>query len=316
MNSFKLSICIPAFKRIEYLQRLLDSIIIQTFRNFEVIVADDSNDNSVESLILDYQDKFPIKYFKNEFALGTPENWNHAISKAESPWIKLMHDDDWFADENSLQNFYAATVKHPECSFFFSAYNNVEENSGIFKSVYLKPFAHFLLSQNPLNLFKKQYIGNPSCTLIKKDLKVTYDKEFKWVVDFEFYIRCLKVSKQFHYINKILINVGINDQQVTKYTFRKPEVEIPENHLMIEKMGISILRNIFVYDYFWRLYRNLEIRDVNEVNKFYEKPLHPLLQQMIHFQSKIAADVLKKGLFSKIFMAANYLISLLKKTKK
>ena len=57
--------------------------------------------------------------------------------------------------------------------------------------------------------------------------------------------------------------MGINEEQVTNYTFRKPEVEIPENHLMIEKMGVEILRNIFVYDYYWRLYRNLGIKSEN-----------------------------------------------------
>jgi glycosyltransferase involved in cell wall biosynthesis len=314
MNPAKISICIPTFKRIKYLQRLLNSLLIQTFKNFEVIVADDSNDNSVQSLIFNYQTKLTIKYFKNELALGTPENWNFSISKAETEWIKIMHDDDWFADENSLQNFYEATVQHPDCPFIFSAYNNVEENSGSVESVYLTAFGHFLLSKSSLNRFKKQYIGNPSCTLIKKDLNVRYDKDFKWVVDFEFYIRCLRVNK-FYYINKVLINVGINDQQVTKYTFRKPEVEIPENHLMIEKMGFNILRNIFVYDYYWRLYRNLQIRNVSDVTQYYKSPIHPLLQQMIHFQNRIPVSVLKKGLFSKIFMSLNYAVSLLKKTK-
>lgn len=311
-----ISICIPAYKHVHYLQRLLDSISVQSFKDYEVVITDDSPDNGVELLAAKFLSALNVRYFKNKEAFGTPENWNEAIRKASGTWIKLMHDDDWFAHENSLQNFYDATLLHPACTFFFSAYNNIDDNSGAAETVYLKPFEHFLLSQNPLNLFKKQYIGNPSCTLIKKDQKVMYDKDFKWVVDFEFYIRYLKEEEIFFYINKPLINVGINDLQVTKYTFRKPEVEIPENHLMLEKIGISALRSIFVYDYYWRLYRNLQIRNVDEVNKYYQKPLHPLLQQMIHFQNKIPVSVLKKGLFSKMFMSSNYLMSLLKKIKK
>ena len=45
-----ISICIPAYKRIDYLQKLLDSISIQTFKDYEVIVTDDSPDESVEIL--------------------------------------------------------------------------------------------------------------------------------------------------------------------------------------------------------------------------------------------------------------------------
>ena len=48
-------------------------------------------------------------YYKNIKVLGTPENWNESIRKAKGAWIKLMHDDDWFANENSLQKFYEAS---------------------------------------------------------------------------------------------------------------------------------------------------------------------------------------------------------------
>ncbi|MEO9021278.1 MAG: glycosyltransferase [Ginsengibacter sp.] len=309
----KISICIPTYKRINYLERLMESIVIQSFKDFEVVITDDSSDSTVQDFIEKYKQNFSIIYQKNITPLGTPENWNEAIRKAKGTWIKLMHDDDWFADENSLRKFYEATLKKPDCLFFFSAYNNVEENSESMKSVYVSLLGQLLLWIGPLNLFKKQYIGNPSCTLIKRDLGVWYDKDFKWVVDFEYYIRCLKKTGNYFYINSVLINVGINDEQVTKYTFRKPEVEIPENHLMIDKMGYAILRNIFVYDYYWRMYRNLQVRNVADVEKYYREPLHPLLKQMIQFQIRIPLSTLKKGIISKSLMLANYFVSLFKK---
>ena len=67
--------------------------------------------------------------------------------------------------------------------------------------------------------------------------------------------------------------MGLNEEQVTKYSFRVTEVEIPENHLLIEKLGFNILRNIFVYDYYWRLYRNLEIKNEQQVKEYYNKSL-------------------------------------------
>ena len=108
-----------------------------------------------------------------------------------------MHDDDWFANENSLQKFYEATLKNTDCSFIFSAYNNVNGKSNFEESVYLNWWGSFLLPQSPLNLFKKQFIGNPSCTLIRRDIDLFYDSNFKWVVDFEYYIRCLQKQKKY-----------------------------------------------------------------------------------------------------------------------
>ena len=63
-----ISICIPAYKRIDYLKRLLWSIEIQKFKDFEVIISDDSNDHSVEELIKEFKGRFEIKYFKKHLA--------------------------------------------------------------------------------------------------------------------------------------------------------------------------------------------------------------------------------------------------------
>ncbi|MEP6626518.1 MAG: glycosyltransferase [Ginsengibacter sp.] len=313
MNPPLISICIPAYKRIDYLQKLLQSISMQSFKDFEVIITDDSPDDTVEKFVRSFTGLSNIQYFKNQQVFGTPENWNESIRKAQGTWIKLMHDDDWFADKDSLKIFYEYTLKHADCCFFFSAYNNVFDKDDVSKEIRLDARGQFLLKESPLNLFKKQYVGNPSCTLIKRDVSLFYDSDFKWVVDFEYYIRCLNQVKSFCYIDRILINVGVNEDQVTKFTFRKPEVEIPENHLMIQKMGFGILRNIFVYDHFWRLYRNLEVRNESMIASYYPGKLHPLLLQMIHFQKRVPVKLLKIGIISKVFMTANYIVSLGKK---
>ena len=309
-----ISICIPAYKRIEFLHRLFDSISIQTFKDYEIIITDDSPDESVKLLIQKYANLENVRYYRNQKTLGTPENWNEAIRRATGKWIKMMHDDDWFNEENALQLFYETAMKNPSFSFLFSAYNNVDEFSNLKTPVGLNWWGNFLLKQSPLNLFKKQFIGNPSCTFITRDINLYYDNEFKWVVDFEYYIRCLKKVKKYYYIREKLVNVGLNKDQVTKYSFRVAEVEIPENHLMIEKMGFHILRNVFVYDYYWRLYRNLEIRSLSDIQKYYDKPLHPFLRRMVNFQRKIPVGILKTRIFSKTFMFLNYLLSLFMKT--
>lgn len=308
--SYFISVCIPAYKSIDYLKRLLDSISVQNFTGFEVIVSDDSDDDSVKLLLSQYQGKFPLRYFKNDKPLGTPANWNHCISKATGTWIKLIHDDDWLADENSLQHFYNATLQDPGCSFFFSAYNNIYENSGVHEPVHISIIGRILLWLDPLNLFKKNYIGNPSCILIRRDVHLYYDADFKWVVDFEYYIRVLDKLKKYNYLDKALVNVGLHNEQVTAVSFRIPDVEIPENHLLINKMGAQILRNIFVYDYYWRLYRNLNLRSLNDIRKYYYKPISRLLVQMINFQKIFPPKMLKIGVVSKTCMIVSYIISL------
>ena len=272
-----------------------------------MIVTDDSPDESVKNFFSDYTEVPNVLYFRNTQPLGTPENWNEAIRKASGKWIKIMHDDDWFADGNALGNFAKVASEVKECYFIYSAYKNVYEDSGTVETVKQSTFQKTLLSANPLNLFKKNFIGNPSCTMVRRDAEIFYDNRFKWVVDFEYYIRFLKTYPKVKYIERPLINVGMNKEQVTQVSFRNPEVEIPENHLMLEKMGAGILRNVFVFDYYWRMYRNLGIRDEIEVQKYYSQPLTPTLAKMITSQKLIHPNLLRLPVVSKILMVLNYM---------
>lgn len=295
-----ISICIPAYKSPDYLLRLLKSISAQTFKDFEVIITDDSPDNSVEKLIDNYVGSFKINYYKNEAALGTPANWNFAISKARGQWIKLMHNDDWFTEDNSLKVF-ADYASNYTSDFIFSGFIEVRNNN--YKNAYvLSATEKVLLKKSALNLFKKNFIGHPSTTLIKNNKQNWYDEKVKWVVDFEFYIRCLEQTT-FLSIETPLINIGIHENQVTKQVFRKPEIEIPENLYLLNKIGSGSLQNIFVYDYYWRLFRNLGIRSVDEVLHFANGNKMPsAIEKMLMFQFKIPLKILRIGIFSKSFM--------------
>jgi glycosyltransferase involved in cell wall biosynthesis len=304
-----ISICIPAYKRIAFLQRLLDSIAIQTFRDFEVVLTDDSPGTEVNELVKQYTGKFPLIYHKNPVALGTPENWNEAIRRTSGKWIKLMHDDDWFAEADSLQQFADATHQHPNAGFFFCAYNNVFEGTGKVEAVHASEFRRRKLLRNPVTLFSKNIIGPPSVTMYINKKEFVYDKKTKWVVDIDFYISYLQ-KHSFVYIDEPLVNVGINPEQVTQVSFRKPEVEIPENFYLLEKTGAQHLKNILVYDAWWRLMRNLNVRGQAQVRAAgYSGSVPPQVGRIIRFQQKIPRSLLNTGIFSKMFMLASYLFN-------
>ncbi|MGB8193265.1 MAG: glycosyltransferase, partial [Chitinophagaceae bacterium] len=292
-----------------FLKRLLDSVVMQTFRDFEVIITDDTPGNEVELLSRQYTNQFPLIYHKNGSALGTPENWNEGIRRSSGKWMKLMHDDDWFAASDSLQQFVNATHQHPDASFFFCAYTNVKEESGEKETVKLHSFRHKKLLQNTVTLFSSNVIGPPSVTMHRNDKQFWYDRTVKWVVDIDFYIRYLAKHRPV-YIDQPLINVGLNAQQVTRVSFRKPEVEIPENFYLLEKVGAKHLKNILVYDAWWRLMRNLQVKNEEQIRKEgYAGPVPAAVSKIIRMQQRIPGPVLKTGILSKMFMFVSYLFN-------
>lgn len=292
-----------------FVKRLLDSIAIQTFRDFEVIVTDDSPDAQLGELVEQYAGKFTLHYHKNPVALGTPENWNEGIRRSNGEWLKLMHDDDWFANENSLQQFTDAVKQHPSSSFFFCAYTNVLEDSSNTEMVRLNNFRHRKLLENTVSLFSSNVIGPPSVTLHRNDKQFWYDKSIKWVVDIDFYIRYLEHHKPV-YIDQPLVNVGLNAQQVTRTSFRRPEVEVPENFYLLQKVGAKHLENILVYDAWWRLMRNLHIKNEEEVKQQgFNGNIPPAVSGIIRMQRRIPGFMLNAGIFSKMFMFVSYMFN-------
>ena len=304
MNPF-ISICIPAYKNKAMLKRLLDSIETQSFRDFEVIVSDDSPDDELEKLVNTYSDKFSLAYYKNQTALGSPANWNQAIKPAKGEWIKLMHHDDWFADENSVKVFADHAKKSKNADFIFSAHQ-LYENDKLKSVEKINSVIQQHLRKNTLILFSKNYIGHPSTTLIKNNREFWYDEKIKWVVDFEFYIRVLSET-DFIYIDETLINIGLGAHQLTSEVFRNRKVEIPENVYLLNKLGTNILKNIIVYDYYWRLLRNLKIRNWSEFENETTEIIPEALQRMFDVQKKYSLKILNNGFVSKLLMSTTYL---------
>jgi glycosyltransferase involved in cell wall biosynthesis len=300
-----LSICIPAYKRIDYLKRLLLSIELQNYKNFEVIISDDSDDGSVLNLVNTFHSKFSIHYYSNNPSLGTPSNWNAAISKAKGDWIKIMHDDDWFSTKDSLQNFADATMKGPK--FIYSSYSNFIETEDRYQPIrHNKAQLNRILKQ-PLLLLSENIIGPPSVTLFHKSILERYDERMKWRVDLEYYIRVLIKEKEVFYIQENLINVGVSERQVTNYCINIPKVEIPEGYILLDKYGTTTLRNIIVFDAWWRILRNCHIRSEKDLTQFGDSKWPSCIIAIVDLQSKFSIKLLNNGFVSKILMTISYL---------
>ncbi len=302
------SICIPVYKNVEYLQMLLVSIQEQSFQDFEIIISDDSPDSSIESWISQNFPGLEFQYFKNITPLGTPANWNHAISKSKGEWIKLMHDDDWFASNKALMELYNA-LNDSNSKFAYCHYENrfVNDTSKGFGKLSVFGIRKFLMLKNPVSLYGRNIIGPPSVVCVHHSVKERYDEKLKWLVDIDFYMRVLKYSKPV-YIEKLLVYIGVGEEQVTQYTQNQPRVEIPEGMHMLSKLGVSSFKNIYFYDAWWRLVRNMGIRVRNDFEKYVPGQSIPLpIKGIINHQGMISVKLLKNGPVSKVCMTISWL---------
>ncbi len=303
MSDPLISICIPAYERIDFLTRLIESIKVQNFRNFEVIITDDSKSDQVAMFVKNNPVDFPLFYHKNIPSLGTSKNMVEGFRYSRAQWIKVIHDDDFFTSPDAL-GYYAEATKQ-NARFVFSGYNEYFESTGRIanKTITQKQFTN--LEQNPSMLFARNKIGPPSVSMIHISVKEVYDTKLNWFTDMEYYFRILQMEKAL-YIAHPLVNVSTNDTQITNFTKTNAAVVIPESLYLINKYGYKVTSDILAYDSWWRLYRNMNVRSVDDIRKYSDADIPAVVKKMVSHIKNVPEKVLKIGVFSKISMALSF----------
>lgn len=89
------SVCVPTYNGEKHLRACLDSILRQTFTNFELLLIDDCSTDSTASILLEYAKKDSrIRFVQNKQNLGLVANWNKCVELAHGEWIKFLFQDD------------------------------------------------------------------------------------------------------------------------------------------------------------------------------------------------------------------------------
>ena len=302
-----ISICIPTYKNVAYLQRLLQSISIQAFTDYEIVVTDNSPDSSVAELVKAFEPTLSVRYFKNDPPTNMGENFNRVLQKGNGKWIKMMHDDDWFASAHALQKFADAAAATDK-KFIFSACNHIYSTSEKEVHEFLTGWRKEMLEESTLNLFYLNVIGHPSTVMHRKDDSILYDPKFSWVVDVDFYIRYLNQHPGFEYIPEILINIGVDENQASNKYYKNPAVEIPEYFTLLAKFPPGLLfQHEYVFHLVWNLVKRFKIRSAGDVAQYgYTGTLPDKFEEIIQFQKYMPNLVLKQSPWSKLLMKRCY----------
>lgn len=299
-----ISILIPAYERPDYLRRSLEQIERQTFKDFEVIVTDDSITDAVEEFVRSQAFSFPFQYRRNRPALGTPRNWTAGMDLAAGEWIKILHDDDWLSGPDSLLQ-YAQAIRS-DVDLIFGGYEAVYESTGQRenRTISVRKFAWIV--QSPNRLFAKNLLGPPSVLLYRRTMLAGFDPRLKWIVDWEGYIRMLQTYRA-TYIPRILICMSYNATQVTRACIGNPEIEMPETLIYYQRQGDKTRSTWLLYDAWWRLLRNLSIRNEQQLNRYAgAAPAPSFLYNIVRHQGWLPPWCWKVGPLSKLGMFISF----------
>lgn len=130
-QDIKFSVTIPAYKD-KYLKETIDSVLAQTYQNYEIVIVNDASPYDLDSIVSQYDDS-RIRYFKNEKNCGAKDvvdNWNICLSHATGEYLICMGDDDNLTPR-CLQDFADLIGKYPELDLFHARNETIDDDSNI-----------------------------------------------------------------------------------------------------------------------------------------------------------------------------------------
>ena len=309
MSEPLISICIPAYKKPEFVVRAIQSIQKQSYKNVEIIISDDSPNEDIKIAIQSYISELNIKYYHNQPALKSPRNWNNAIQLSTGDFYMLLHQDDWLESDQCLALFIAAFKSNPNVRFVFCKNTAIQPDGSVLNLQYIKSLLREMGSK-PNHILRANVIGPPSNTMLRKGVDVNYDEDYIWLVDVDYYVRLLKKGYAYIYLDQHLVSIGLHEDQTTVFCRNNEDVIVKENIWFAQKLGNAAFSDILIFDYYWRLLRNYKIRSISDLEKdgVHKDRILPVIQQMLSAQQQIPLSILKVGPFSKMLMTLQYLL--------
>ena len=251
------SVCIPVYMGTEHLRFAIESVLQQTYNDFELLIIDDYSPEDIAGIVNSYQDP-RIRFLCNTENLGAEINWNRCLKEARGRYFKLLPMDDLLAADclEKQINVLDQDVEQ-RIALVFSA-RSIIDNKGqiIMKKGY--PFGRegvvcgstlirrtFWLGSN--------LIGEPGTVLFRRSLaeKVgTFDASHPYVIDLNFWARLLLHGDAYYFSGALAsfrvssgswsVRIG-NEQSVQ---FRQFMAAIAQNPRYSIKRGDVMVGNI------------------------------------------------------------------------
>lgn len=212
----RVSIILPVYNGQEYIEESINSILKQTYKDFELLCIYDSGtkDKSPEILkkIAYHDDR--VKIFRLKEKRGLVEALNYGISIAHGEYIARMDSDD-LCLEDRLKKQVQYMDEHRECDIlgtYIDVIGNIDENT---KKIYKKCFNYKIqINKNELDALDHTIVAHPTVMMRKKildDLK-GYDINYKGAEDFELWLRAVENGYKIANIDEELIKYRVHKE--------------------------------------------------------------------------------------------------------
>ena len=234
-----ISIVLPIYNGEKYMRESIDSVIMQSYKNWELIIVNDCSTDDTAEITNEYVQKDSrIKYYKNEKNMRLPKTLNRGFSLAKGDYLTWTSDDNLFK-ENALEKMILA-LKTDNADFVYTSYETIDENG--------KYIDYVKTNENG----KYEIIGHNvvgACFMYTRKVYETigdYDYNYTLVEDYDYWLR---IFAKFNttYIEDVLYSYRFHSGALTS-TERADKINsVCEEVILKNKPSFGKLNNLQKY---------------------------------------------------------------------
>jgi glycosyltransferase involved in cell wall biosynthesis len=267
------SFVMPSYK-INYIRQAINSVLHQTYSNFELIIVNDASPENVYDVVRTFDDN-RISYFENQENIGGKdliENWNQCLNYAQGEYVILASDDDIYKP-TFLKEINDLILKYPECNVIRSRVQRINSVGKVTNMDCLYP--EYMSQAEFIYYWAKGMIKCISNYVFKRDYFVNHGNFINFPLAwFSDDATVIKMSGN-----------GIASTKNVLFEFRSSDINISminnKQSLKIKLISVDLF-NRWIYDYL----NNNKLLNDNYLNPTYN--IHKYLVDMI---SKIVSNL-------------------------
>ena len=178
-----ISIVLPVYNGEKYLRESIDSVLAQTYSNWELLILDDCSEDSSPEIAKEYTEKDNrIRYYRNNRNLQLPRNLNKGFSLARGEYLTWTSDDNRYKPQ-ALERMACILDENPEIQFVFASCRIIDGEGREIEYISVN-------ANSPQMIVGANSVG--ACFLYTRKVYETigdYDPDLKLVEDFDYWQR-------------------------------------------------------------------------------------------------------------------------------
>ena len=316
------SVIIPNYNHFDYLEQRIDSVLFQTYKDFEVIILDDCSTDNSREIIEKYRNHPKVSSIVyNEVNSGSVfSQWSKGIDLAEGKYIWIAESDD-FAEPDFLLKMIPVLEQDPTIGLIYC-------NSKVIysKAMTTKPYAtlndlrKYMTNGSRWNssftmdgqfflkeyLSKKCVINNASATIMKKEainFKEVNLERFRYAGDWAVYNN-IALTHKISFLNEVLSNYRDHASNTSKKAFNNFKINYENYMILSDYYNFLRAKNIPIHNYLFSIRKSflpllITSRDRKHIYASYKKINSAMLRKSLVFLPMVFGESLMTQFFNK-----------------